>query len=97
MLSEKNESFNLFVVIQESLERNLAINMSLLLCFFLSLSLILQVWSVWIAKLIFKTKEKEKMSLASRFYDQTLVLKAWRGMKNLRSISKLKQLRYGMK
>ncbi|XP_029212912.2 protein SFI1 homolog [Acropora millepora] len=53
-----------------------------------------KVWSVWIAKLIFKTKEKEKISLASRFYDQTLVLKAWRGMKNLRSISKLKQLRY---
>ena len=55
----------------------------------------LQAWNVWTSACLVKTEEKEKMRVASRFYDKTLLLRVWRGLKNYKSVRKLKQLRHG--
>ena len=53
----------------------------------------LQAWRIWSAAWFIKTEEREKIKMASRFYNRTSVLKVWRGLKNFKSIRKLKQLR----
>lgn len=51
---------------------------------------------MWTSACLVKTEEKEKLRVASRFYDSTLLLRVWRGLKHYRSVKKLKQLRHGM-
>lgn len=51
---------------------------------------------MWTSACLVKTEEKEKIRVASRFYDRTLLLRVWRGLKHYRSVKKLKQLRHGM-
>ena len=55
----------------------------------------LQAFRIWTAAYFVKTEEREKTDLASKFYNRTLLIRVWRGLKNFRSIRKLKQLRCG--
>ncbi|XP_020629170.1 uncharacterized protein LOC110066293 [Orbicella faveolata] len=57
-------------------------------------SLMTKTWRVWTSACSVKTEEKEKIRVASRFYDRTLLLRVWRGLKHYRSVKKLKQLRH---
>lgn len=50
---------------------------------------------MWTSACLVKTEEKEKMRVASRFNDKMLLLRVWRGLKNYKSVRKLKQLRHG--
>ena len=55
----------------------------------------LQTFRIWTAAYFVKTEEREKTDLASKFYNRTLLIRVWRGLKNFRTIRKLKQLRCG--
>ena len=50
---------------------------------------------MWTSACSVKTEEKEKMRVASRFYDRSVLLRGWRGLKHYRAVKKLKQLRHG--
>ncbi|CAH3176689.1 unnamed protein product, partial [Porites evermanni] len=54
-----------------------------------------KTFRIWTAAYFVKTEEREKTDLASKFYNRTLLIRVWRGLKNFRSIRKLKQLRCG--
>ncbi|KAL9984075.1 hypothetical protein ACROYT_G006331 [Oculina patagonica] len=62
---------------------------------FWATSLMTKAWKVWTSACLVKTDEKEKMRVASRFNDKMLLLRVWRGLKNYKSVRKLKQLRHG--